>query len=272
VISQIQRAIGGGDMLRAVSDDDQADHRTLRDFAILYRSRTAALAVQKAIDESGLPYQIVGEGSPYEQPQVLALMALLRSAAGQEEVKLEGYSATEVRAVRDLLARDGQAPPHKMALRLMDILGFQATPSLQQFAGILVRFKTVQQAVDYFDQIAETRFYDPSADAITLLTIHASKGLEFRHVFLVGAEEGLLPHAKADEAEERRLFYVAATRARQDLDITHTKYRAGQPAELSRFAASIDDQILPKLTDPGMEADARRAKKRAVKRSQQSLF
>ena len=68
------------------------------------------------------------------------------------------------------------------------------------------------------DDIAEQEFYDPSVNAVSLLTIHASKGLEFAHVFLIGAEENALPKASQsgtrEIAEEKRLFYVAATRAR----------------------------------------------------------
>src|SRR6185295_15189231 len=80
VLGEIQKQIGGGDMLRAISDDDVSLHRTLKDFAIIYRSRAAANAMQKAVAESGLPYQIVGEGSPYERPEVQAILALLRGA------------------------------------------------------------------------------------------------------------------------------------------------------------------------------------------------
>jgi superfamily I DNA/RNA helicase len=272
VMNEIQRAIGGGDMLRAVSDDDRASHRTLRDFAILYRSRSAAKAMQSSIDESGLPYQIVGEGSPYEQPQAQALIALLRAAATGDTPELEGFSAHETHAVQDLLAQYDGASPSKLAERLIDILGFEQGGGLRQFSNALVRFRDLQQAIAYFDTIAETHFYDPKADAITLLTIHAAKGLEFPYVFLIAAEEGILPHDKANEDEERRLFYVAVTRARNALVMTHGKNRGSQPAQLSRFAQNVPATILPKMVDPNLADDVRRAQKRATKRSQQSLF
>jgi DNA helicase-2/ATP-dependent DNA helicase PcrA len=272
VLYEIQKAIGGGDMLRAVSDDDAVLHRTLRDFAIIYRNRSAAVAVQKAVAESGLPYQVVGDGSPYEQPQVLAIMALLQSALTSEPAALEGFTRTQTKAVQELLGQTDGVLPHLLADKIVTILGFEKSPAVQQFVGSLVRFKTLEAAVKHLEAIAETRFYDPSADAITLLTIHASKGLEFSHVFLVGVEEGILPHSRADVAEEKRLFYVAVTRAKERLDILHTMRRASAPAELSRFVSGLKPSLLPRETDPNLMADQRRAQKRAALKSQQSLF
>jgi len=272
VLAEIQKAIGGGDFLNAVSDDDHGAHRTLKDFAILYRSRAVAKAIQTAVAESGLPYQIVGDGSPYDQPQVQAVIALMRACLDGQRPAHEGFRDAEWRALLDLLTQRDQVSPQALADRIANTLGFEPSLALQQFTGGLVRFKDLPAAVSYFDAIAQQNFYDPEADAITLLTIHASKGLEFSHVFMIAAEEGVLPHERADMAEEKRLFYVAATRAKHNLDIVHTKARARQPADLSRFAANVPDAILPKTVDPNLAIDQRRAQKRAIKRSQQTLF
>lgn len=105
---------------------------------------------------------------------------------------------------------------------------------------------------------------------------HAAKGLEFNCVFLIAAEEGILPHEqpnrKGDLDEERRLFYVAVSRAKRRLDILYTQTRSGTPAELSRFVRDIDAIILPRKRDENMTIQKRRIAKRAAKHNQGSLF
>jgi len=93
---------------------------------------------------------------------------------------------------------------------------------------------------------------DAEIDAVRLSTLHASKGLEFPHVFLVGLEEGILPHRECIEndqiEEERRLMYVGITRAQRSLTLTHCKKRKRgrewQVCEPSRFIAELGDEDL----------------------------
>ena len=96
---------------------------------------------------------------------------------------------------------------------------------------------------------------DESYDGVNLMTMHASKGLEFPVVVIVGANDGTVPHFKAvydgDVSEERRLFYVAMTRAEKFLFITRSKVimRQGmpQPCKQSRFIAEVDSKYLKKV-------------------------
>ncbi|HEU4862398.1 MAG TPA: UvrD-helicase domain-containing protein [Candidatus Limnocylindria bacterium] len=90
-------------------------------------------------------------------------------------------------------------------------------------------------------------------DRVTLITLHAAKGLEFPVVFIVGLEEGLLPHRRALEderelEEERRLAYVGMTRAKDRLYLVHAHHRStygvGAQSEASRFLAELPDDLL----------------------------
>ncbi len=96
---------------------------------------------------------------------------------------------------------------------------------------------------------------DEDADRVTLMTVHAAKGLEFPYVYIVGLEENLFPSVqslttRADLEEERRLFYVALTRAQKKVTLSHaeTRYRWGQFdfAEPSRFLDEIDETLIDK--------------------------
>jgi superfamily I DNA/RNA helicase len=110
---------------------------------------------------------------------------------------------------------------------------------------------------------------DPRGDAVTLITMHSCKGLEFPHVHVVGLEEGLLPHARAKAEgtldEERRLFYVAITRAMQTLTLSHCAARKkfGQltPCHPSRFLQELPAELIERAEDrasaPVSAADAK---------------
>ena len=116
--------------------------------------------------------------------------------------------------------------------------------------------------------VADQDAYESDADAVTLITLHAAKGLEFGAVFISGLEEGVFPHSRAldDEAqleEERRLAYVGITRAKERLFLSHAWRRAtwgpggGGPSVPSRFLFEIPADLMegPRLV-PGEGSDA----------------
>ena len=96
--------------------------------------------------------------------------------------------------------------------------------------------------------------WEDEAERVSLMTVHAAKGLEFDRVAVVGLEEGLFPHARSFEEdegleEERRLFYVALTRAREELCLSHSRmrFRTGFPGPQSpsRFLDELPEDVLP---------------------------
>lgn len=96
--------------------------------------------------------------------------------------------------------------------------------NVREMVRASARFATVQAYLEHVAETvrraAEARKKGANVDAVTVTTIHRSKGLEWPVVTMVGVNEGILPHARGDEAEERRLFYVGVTRARDVLRVS----------------------------------------------------
>ena len=107
---------------------------------------------------------------------------------------------------------------------------------------------------DFLEEISldNEREEERPGDAVTLITMHSCKGLEFPHVYVVGMEDGLLPHfrSRVDGTldEERRLFYVAITRARETLTISHClgrkKYGQVLPCHPSPFLNELPAELV----------------------------
>ena len=115
---------------------------------------------------------------------------------------------------------------------------------------------SLQGFLEEVSLIADIDKWDDTTDTVTLMTLHAAKGLEFPVVFIAGLEEGLLPHSQSkdsddDVEEERRLCYVGITRAKKDLFLVHTRYRAkyGQRSACipSRFLSEIPVDFVEKI-------------------------
>jgi DNA helicase-2/ATP-dependent DNA helicase PcrA len=125
----------------------------------------------------------------------------------------------------------------------------QAIPNIQNS-----QIKTLDQ---FLQQVllltSEDKGDDKDADKVSMMTIHAAKGLEFPYVYVVGMEENLFPSimsisSRQELEEERRLFYVAITRAERQVTLTYavTRYQYGNSScqELSRFVEDIDQKYI----------------------------
>jgi superfamily I DNA/RNA helicase len=143
-------------------------------------------------------------------------------------------------------------------------------------AATLVREYLARLTLEAQDEVEDQEKKDAEKDQVTLLTLHGSKGLEYPVVFLVGFEEGLLPHRRTieeaqDYSEERRLCYVGITRAKELLYITRTKtrirYGKAVPRTPSRFLEEIpvhlyitrDESYTP---DPNSKEEVKRHEER----------
>lgn len=109
-------------------------------------------------------------------------------------------------------------------------------------------FKTIEEWFSHIEEYGENlrrqaELRAPSQNAVQLMTMHGAKGLEFHTVFVIGANEGVSPYKKAETTEEieeeRRLFYVAMTRAKKRLVISYSKERNGKKMKQSRFVGEL---------------------------------
>lgn len=150
-----------------------------------------------------------------------------------------------------------------------------ATPGSAQVPPLLSLLRAYLESVSL---VADADKVDPARGAVTLMTLHAAKGLEFRAVAMIGLEEGLLPHARSRESnaeleEERRLAFVGITRAMERLLITSAKYRTVRgmrdrtvPSqflrELPEDSIALSDQADAQSFDDADEAFGERVERR----------
>ena len=109
-------------------------------------------------------------------------------------------------------------------------------------------FRTVPEWEEHIAKVrketaAKNRAAKSRAEGVSLMTMHGSKGLEFRAVFIIDAVEGVTPHRRSvhpeEIEEERRLFYVAMTRAKEALYILNMRKMRAKKAEVSRFVEEL---------------------------------
>jgi DNA helicase-2/ATP-dependent DNA helicase PcrA len=118
--------------------------------------------------------------------------------------------------------------------------------------------------LDYLQQVAlfsDADSYDTGAERVALMTLHAAKGLEFENVFIIGLEEGLLPHERSydDEEEmeeERRLFFVGITRAKTGLNLSWARYRTIRGQMLRTVRSEFLEEAGIDLAGPDAQAEA----------------
>jgi DNA helicase-2/ATP-dependent DNA helicase PcrA len=176
--------------------------------------------------------------------------------------------------LRDMQAAVIEHTPSTVIERLIKRTGYddyiadgtpQAEDRQENIGALLSDAQAFASLDDFLEEAALLSSADSTAgdDEVTLMTLHAAKGLEFPVVYMIGMEEGILPHARVYEAspaeleEERRLCYVGMTRAREELHLVHAYSRLtfGQRSyqPVSRFIADMGDQLIQAMPDTGNE-------------------
>jgi DNA helicase II / ATP-dependent DNA helicase PcrA len=237
VVATIERLIGGSSFFAIDSGRVTGPAEAalgFADIAVLYRTDAQTEVLAEALARAGIPFKTASQRRLAEDRAVGALLAEI--APDEEPLAI----ALEVAAARLRHRKSADPAAIAAALTRLTVLAESCDGNRARFAD------TVTLATD-------ADFLDPRADRVSLLTLHAAKGLEFPVVFVVGLEDGILPltwGARDDAAlaEERRLFYVGMTRAKDRLILSRAKHRLwrGKLRALapSPFLGDIEAELL----------------------------
>jgi len=262
---------------------------SLSDFVVLCRVKGQMEALEKAFMDHSIPYQVVGEEPFFKQEPVCSIIDLLKFSRNPKNtilkdklIEKEIVTPLELGALKEIV--DNAKSVKEMIVNLLNNLfndlktASHDAASLNESNQKLLRgvqgggfleksppgFKRLLDFVGDFGDDLEgfLRFtalgtavdtYRPDLEHVTLMTMHGAKGLEFKAVFIVGCEEGLLPYSlfksqSSDPEEERRLLYVGMTRAKKFLFLSHAEKRflLGREYKLGRslFLNRIERELI----------------------------
>ncbi len=255
--------------------------RPYTDFAVLYRTNAQSRVLEEAFLHAGLPYVLVGGTRFYERKEIKDILSYLRLINNPKD--MIAYKRAEKlgkgRMDKFLTFAAATAKEKKLVemttLELLDgILGVTRyldlyDANVEEEAYRLENIKELRSVATQFPVLiaflenvalmeqeympSHLKDLDKGRQAVTLMTIHAAKGLEFPIVFMIGMEEGLFPHSRSlmdreELEEERRLCYVGITRAKERLYLSYANRRLffGNRTQnmISRFIADIPQGAL----------------------------
>ena len=237
------------DKIKELSSNEQYSS-----LAILYRTNAQSRIIEEAFLHYGIPYVLVGGTRFYERKEIKDVLSYLRLLInGNDEIakdrilkigkkKWESFKKmhaslkdeVEKKTTSELMEDIFAATGYLQLYNPDDEEDYARLENIKELKSVAI---TYPKLVEFLEQVAlvESEYFegekkDGIKDGVRLMTLHQAKGLEFSHVFIVGLEEGLLPHSRSihtihELEEERRLFYVGITRAKKKLYITYARRR-----------------------------------------------
>lgn len=249
-------------------------------FAILYRTNAQSRVLEEAFLHSGIPYVLVGGTRFYERKEIKDVLAYLRLLVNPKDMvsfkRIEKLGKGRLQKFLDW-KNPRDLPTIKILDKVLKETGYLEIyhPEVEEDLARLENIKELRSVATNFPDL--TQFLENVAlveqeylpehpirqpadkkDAVTLMTLHAAKGLEFPVVFIVGMEEGLFPHSRSlldnfELEEERRLCYVGITRAMKRLYLIYARRRLyfGQRTQnmISRFITDIPESLLQPIEE-----------------------
>lgn len=260
------------------------------EYAVLYRTNAQSRTIEEVFLHQGIPYVLVGGTRFYERKEVKDILSLIRFLQNQNDyVSNERVGKIGKKFFKNYCEWVGGLPNREellvklSGLEILDLVlenshyldlldkkvaeDLERIENIKELRSVAASFSSLTQFLENVQLVQQEYLVSDKGrltqkgkhNAVTLMTLHSAKGLEFPTVFMVGMEEGLFPHSRAllDPAEleeERRLCYVGITRSMEKLHLTYARSRfyfgIKQSGIISRFVSEIPQHLLEaKFTD-----------------------
>lgn len=243
----------------------------LEDVAVLYRTNAQSRVLEEVFLHHGVPYILVGGTRFYERKEIKDVLAYLRYIDNEKDKvsyrRIEKLGKNRLQKFLDFIENFDKENQNTIDIldKVIEATGYLSLydekdeedlirlENIKELRSVAIEFSNLSSFLENVSLVEQEQLPDhPEKDgkinAITLMTLHAAKGLEFPYVFMIGMEEGIFPHSrslmeKSEIEEERRLCYVGITRAKERLFMTYSRKRLifGQQSRntLSRFILDI---------------------------------
>ena len=201
--------------------------RPLSSIAVLARTNSQLSPIEKELQRLGIESQLRGSGRFFRRPDVMQANAAIRALRTMETKEPLFVEVSKILSALGWSSQPKKTEGWEALNWFVEVLDELGAPTLDEY---------LRELDDW-----ERSGHEPQREAVTLATIHGTKGLEWESVFLVGVNQGIFPigyaQSDAEKAEERRLFYVAVTRAQTNLQVSFSKEKG--PSE---FIALVDNR------------------------------
>ena len=258
--------------------------RHFADFAVLYRTNAQSRVLEEVFMRGGIPYLLIGGTKFYERKEVKDVLAYLRLLLNpQDHLSRERAEKVGKRRLANLDSQTREnlvsLTPSQLIQKILQLTeylnylddgseeGQSRVENVKELSSVAASFGSLPEFLEHVALVQPTDRLPSQTtrfrkDAVSLMTLHSAKGLEFPYVFITGLEEGLLPHARSlgsneEIEEERRLCYVGVTRAKKQLHLCFARERllfgARSESLPSRFLNEIgEENLLLHLPSGGM--------------------